>query len=72
MLFGLPPLRERPEDIEELANHFAVKLVAELGWAFFPGFSSAAMTALASHHWPGNVRELKNVVERSVYRWGAQ
>lgn len=66
----LPPLRERPEDIEELASHFAIKMTAELGWALFPGFSEQAMTALAAHDWPGNVRELKNVVERSVYRWG--
>lgn len=66
----LPPLRERPEDIDELAAHFAIKLVAELGWPFFPGFSDAAMAALRDHPWPGNVRELKNAVERSVYRWG--
>lgn len=66
----LPPLRERTDDIEELAAHFAIKLVAELGWPFFPGFSDAAMAALKAHPWPGNVRELKNAVERSVYRWG--
>ena len=33
----LPPLRERREDIAELANHFAVRFVSELGWDFFPG-----------------------------------
>jgi len=68
----LPPLRERPEDIEELATHFAIKLCAELGWALFSGFSETALQALMAHDWPGNVRELKNVVERSVYRWGEQ
>lgn len=66
----LPPLRERQEDIEELASHFAIKLCAELGWSLFPGFTDNAHDTLAAHHWPGNVRELKNVVERSVYRWG--
>ena len=68
----LPPLRERPEDIQELANHFAIKLISELGWEVFTGFSEQAMAALQAHSWPGNVRELKNVVERSIYRWGRQ
>jgi psp operon transcriptional activator len=68
----LPPLRERPEDIEELANHFAIKFCAELGWELFPGFSSSAMKQMLEHLWPGNIRELKNVVERSIYRWGNQ
>ena len=66
----LPPLRERQDDIAELAHHFAVKMVAELGWPLFHGFSEVALTALMAHEWPGNIRELKNVVERSVYRWG--
>lgn len=68
----LPPLRRRPEDIEELANHFAIKFCAEVGWALFPGFSDTALAELQQHDWPGNVRELKNVVERSIYRWGEQ
>ena len=66
----LPPLRERQDDIAELAHHFAVKMVAELGWPLFQGFSETASATLMTHHWPGNIRELKNVVERSVYRWG--
>ena len=45
-------------------------MAVELGWAGFTGFSAAAEVALATHDWPGNVRELKNVVERSLYRWG--
>ncbi len=68
----LPPLRERDEDVLELANHFAVKMVAELGWPVFSGFTDRAQHDLMEHHWPGNIRELKNVVERSVYRWGEQ
>ncbi len=67
----LPPLRERAEDIEVLALHFARRMAAELGWARFPGFTPNALATLNSYTWPGNVRELKNVVERSLYRWGA-
>jgi psp operon transcriptional activator len=66
----LPPLRERAEDIEVLALHFARRMAAELGWSRFPGFTPAATALLDSYAWPGNVRELKNVVERSLYRWG--
>ncbi|WP_241505755.1 phage shock protein operon transcriptional activator [Parahaliea mediterranea] len=65
----LPALRQRPEDIPLLAEHFAVQMSSELGWELFPGFSQAALQALAGHHWPGNIRELKNAVERSLHRW---
>jgi psp operon transcriptional activator len=64
----VPPLRERSEDIDRLAYHFAVNVTSELKRSLFPGFSAAAVRALNSHAWPGNVRELKNTVERSVYR----
>jgi psp operon transcriptional activator len=66
----LPPLRERDEDIEALAQHFARRMAVELGWAGFAGFNPSALAMLKGHDWPGNVRELKNVVERSLYRWG--
>lgn len=66
----LPPLRARPEDIPLLAGHFGRRMAVELGWAGFAGFTDAAAATLAAHPWPGNVRELKNVVERSLYRWG--
>jgi len=66
----LPPLRGRPTDIPLLAGHFGRRMAVELGWAGFAGFTDAAAAALAAHEWPGNVRELKNVVERSLYRWG--
>ena len=64
----LPPLRERPEDILPLAEHFAIKMAGELGFDLFAGFTEAARDRLLSYPWPGNVRELKNVVERAVYR----
>src|SRR5262245_11185681 len=59
----IPPLRERPEDIPLLVEHFCSKFA-------LPGespkrFSSDAMEALWKYPWPGNVRELENVVERA-------
>ncbi|ABC32107.1 psp operon transcription activator PspF (sigma 54-dependent) [Hahella chejuensis KCTC 2396] len=71
-VISLPPLRFRKDDIRELAEHFALKMSIELGYDWFAGFAPEAMTQLMNYHWPGNVRELKNVVERSVYRHGAQ
>lgn len=66
----IPALRHRPEDIPELAEHFAIQMSSELGWELFAGFTTAAMETLSKHQWPGNIRELKNTVERSLYRWG--
>ena len=65
---SVPPLRARRDDIPRLAEHFATKMTAELGRAFFAGFSERALDTLVRHDWPGNVRELRNAVERSVYR----
>ncbi|MFV0477317.1 MAG: phage shock protein operon transcriptional activator [Parahaliea sp.] len=65
----LPPLRRRHEDIRLLAEHFAMGMCAELGWAFFAGFSETALASLHNYGWPGNIRELKNTVERSLHRW---
>ena len=59
----LPPLRERPEDIRVLAEHFGRQL-AELNHWKPKSFSPEAITALESYSWPGNVRELRNVIER--------
>ena len=66
----LPSLCQRREDILELAQHFAIQMCAELGWDLFAGFTGPAEQQLLQHDWPGNIRELKNVVERSLYRWG--
>ena len=63
----LPALRDRPEDILQLAEHFAVKMASEMGLELFSGFAPDARDALMHYHWPGNIRELKNVVERAVY-----
>ena len=65
----LPPLRVREGDILVLAEHFAQRIAAELGWRIWPGWTDRAAAQLEAHDWPGNVRELRNVVERAVYRW---
>ncbi len=59
----LPPLRERPEDIPLLAQHFLEKYCRELGKKF-KALSPAAVELLVRHSWPGNVRELENTMER--------
>jgi DNA-binding NtrC family response regulator len=59
----LPPLRERGEDIELLAEHFLALLNKQEGAA--KRFGAAALERLKLHSWPGNVRELRNVVQRA-------
>jgi two-component system response regulator AtoC len=59
----LPPLRERPDDIPFLAQHFLARL-AESERRTAREFSREALEMLLRHHWPGNVRELENVVEQ--------
>ncbi|MEQ1877265.1 MAG: sigma 54-interacting transcriptional regulator, partial [Bdellovibrionia bacterium] len=61
----IPPLRERPRDIEILAKHF-VEVSALVNGRGPKKFSEAAVRKLLSWRWPGNVRELENVVERAV------
>lgn len=62
---GIPPLRERVEDILLLVQSFAVKFAREFGKAV-PHFSENALQVLKNHDWPGNVRELENIVQRLV------
>ena len=61
----LPPLRERREDIDLLAQHFLKQHVLRYRKAI-TGFDDDAARALRSHAWPGNVRELNHAVERAV------
>jgi two-component system response regulator HydG len=61
----LPPLRERPGDVEELASHFLAKIGPRAGRSV-KGFAPEAMDLLRRHRWPGNVRELENVVEQAL------
>jgi len=61
----LPPLRERGEDVERLALHFAERMAALNGLPPRP-LSAEALQCLRRHEWPGNVRELEDVIHRSV------
>jgi DNA-binding NtrC family response regulator len=61
----LPPLRERPEDILGLCDHFLAAAAAHTGKRM-AGFQEPAKKAMLGYAWPGNVRELQNVVERAV------
>jgi two-component system response regulator PilR (NtrC family) len=62
---AVPPLRERPEDVPLLVQHFVEKYARELGKEI-GGASDEAMRRLLDHSYPGNVRELENVIERAV------
>jgi two-component system response regulator PilR (NtrC family) len=61
----LPPLRERPEDIPLLAEHFLAKFTRHMEKPI-RAISREAQEWLAAHSWPGNVRELENAIERAV------
>jgi len=61
----LPPLRDRPKDIEVLAGHFARASAEENGFAL-RRVSPEGIAALKTHNWPGNVRELENTMHRAV------
>jgi two-component system response regulator AtoC len=61
----IPPLRERPEDITLLLQHFIDKTRKRLG-SEMTGVSPAAGRALQAYSWPGNVRELENFIERAM------
>ncbi|MGZ3707863.1 MAG: sigma-54-dependent transcriptional regulator [Bdellovibrionota bacterium] len=61
----VPPLRERQEDIPELAYHFLADASKRHGKSI-EGIAEETMEALLGHPWPGNVRELSNVIERGV------
>ncbi len=61
----MPALREKPEDIPALAEHFLDKYRRQMAKPL-TGISKAAMDCLESYRWPGNVRELENVIERAV------
>lgn len=61
----LPPLRERREDLYELALHFLRRASTESGKNVLQ-FDEAALQQLQAYDWPGNIRELQNVIERAV------
>jgi DNA-binding NtrC family response regulator len=65
VVIHVPPLRDRREDIEPLANHFLAHYAARYRKPV-SGFDPDAGAALRSHRWPGNVRELGHSIERAV------
>jgi two-component system response regulator AtoC len=65
---ALPPLRDRPEDIGPLVEHFLARHAAKhASMAHCPvAVSEAALEVLRAHDWPGNIRELENTIERAM------
>jgi len=61
----VPPLRDRKEDIQLLAEHFLDKCLKSSSKEI-NGFTNEVVEVLENHNWPGNVRELENVIERAV------
>jgi DNA-binding NtrC family response regulator len=69
LVINLPPLRERPGDIELLARHFLAKSIRNMGKdRTVPVLSREALAQLMSYQWPGNVRELRNLMARLAVR----
>ena len=68
---GIPPLRERREDILPLARRFLSFFAAQLRRPV-PELSPATEALMLEYAWPGNVRELRNAIERAVILWPAQ
>ncbi len=65
VVIKVPPLRERPEDVVPLAEHFTARFADRYGLEGVH-LSDRVLAQLQQFHWPGNVRELENVVERLV------
>ena len=63
----VPPLRDRPAEIEPLCRRFAERAHTKACFAGAPRFTDAAIAMLVAYHWPGNIRELEHTVERAVY-----
>jgi NtrC-family two-component system response regulator AlgB len=61
----LPPLRDRLQDLEQIAKRH-LDFFSQKGGKPFRGFSTEALEAMRSYSWPGNLRELRNVIERAV------
>ena len=61
----VPPLRDRPEDVLQLAQHFLEQTCLEFGRQPFK-LTQTQAAAIQAYDWPGNVRELKNIIERAV------
>ena len=62
----LPPLRERPEDIEPLAAHFIARFAAEAGKRVARPQPAGARCCSRGYDWPGNIRQLENAIYRAI------
>jgi two-component system, NtrC family, response regulator AtoC len=71
LVVRIPPLRQRPTEIEPFARLFLSEFCKQLGQPE-PFLSAPALAALQAYSWPGNVRELKNVIERTVLIAGTE
>lgn len=60
-----PPLRERLEDVPQLAHYFMDRAAIKFGKPL-KGFDEAGLSALQTYQWPGNIRELQNIIERAA------
>ena len=65
MQLSLPPLRDRPEDVQRIAEYFLEYFNAKYGKTI-TNFDMHALSRIESYRWPGNIRELRNCVERAV------
>jgi two-component system NtrC family response regulator len=65
VVIRIPPLRERGDDAQVLAQHFLARFNADHA-RNVKGFGADAVAAIAAHSWPGNVRELQNRIKRAV------
>jgi DNA-binding NtrC family response regulator len=69
LVIELPPLRDRPRDIERLARHFLARSFNDMGRdSAPPTLASDTLSQLAAYRWPGNVRELRNLMARLAVR----
>jgi DNA-binding NtrC family response regulator len=71
MSLAIPPLRERPDEIEPLARGFIAQACERTGRRDLPALSPEALDRMRAYSWPGNVRELRNAIERAVLLCGA-
>ena len=63
----LPPLRQRSEDIEELARHFLIEFAKQYGKRPL-SLDKTALASMQKYDWPGNIRELRNILERGCLK----
>jgi DNA-binding NtrC family response regulator len=66
----IPPLRERPEEIESLARRFIRQASARMQRREVPQLSPEALERMLKYSWPGNIRELRNTIDRAVLLCG--